>query len=183
MINNIYLCGHAGSGKSYCAEYLKKKGYIIANVAYPIYNLAYDYFNMDHKVKDRKLLQTISIDVARNYDNDIWLTRFFQDIRIVRRTRELLEMPECSFITADCRFINEHKMFQYHKWTGIYLDVSEEICIKRLHERDNTAQHNTLTHATEVAIDEFKHELVWIDASGTLQNMYDNLDVAITKGE
>ena len=178
-MKNIYLCAKAGAGKSSCAEYLTKKGYQQSSFAYPVYNLAYDYFNMDKKLKDRKLLQVIGTDAGRYYDKDIWVDRFVFDIMIVEKTRELLDLQKTLFVCPDCRFINEHKALRRAGWLGIYLDVSDDIRIKRLNQRDATAQIETLNHASETALDEFKHELVSIDASGSIEEMCDNLEVAL----
>lgn len=180
-MKNIYIVGRAGSGKTSCAEHFIKKGYIAANFAYQVYDIGYNYFSMDKKLKDRKLLQIIGTDIGRNLDKDVWVDRLIFDIMIVEKTRELLKYPKVSFISADVRFINEHKALQQAGWIGIYLDVSDEIRIKRLQQRDSTAQIETLNHASETALDEFKHELISIDASGSLKDMLDNLDVAINE--
>ncbi len=134
---------------------------------------------MDKKLKDRKLLQIIGTDVGRDLDKDIWVDRLIFDIMIVEKTRELLKYPKVSFVSADVRFINEHKALKRAGWLGIYLDVSDDIRIKRLNQRDATAQIETLNHASETALDEFKHELVSIDASGSIEEMCDNLEVAL----
>lgn len=179
-MKSIYLCAKAGTGKSSCAEYLVKKGYRQASFAYPVYGLAYDYFDMSRQVKDRKLLQIIGTDVGRAKDNDVWVKRFLFDIEIVKETRKLLGLPEACFINADTRFLNEHKALQKEGWLGVYLDVDDDIRIKRLQSRDKTAQIETLNHISETALDEFKHELIQVDASGSLQKMFDNLEKAIS---
>lgn len=138
-------------------------------------------FNMDRKLKDRKLLQIIGTDVGRDLDKDIWVDRLIFDILIVEKTRNILKLPRVNYISADVRFVNEHRALQQAGWIGIYLDVSDEIRIKRLNQRDSTAQLETLNHASETALDEFKHELISIDASGSLKDMLDNLDVAINE--
>lgn len=179
-MRNVYLVGRAGSGKTSCAEYLMKKGYITANFAYPVYGIAYDYFNMSREIKDRKLLQIIGTDAGRYLNDNVWVERFVFDIMIVEKTRQLLNMPKVAFVNCDTRFLNEHKTLRRSGWLGIYLDVNDDIRIKRLQSRDNTAQLDTLQHSSETALDEFKHELIWIDASGSLQEMYDNLEVVLS---
>ena len=178
-MKNVYLVGRAGSGKSSCATYLKNKGYQIARFSYPVYNLAYDYFNMDKTIKDRKLLQVIGTDVGRNEDQNIWVNRLLQDLTIVDKTKKILNITEQPFCIDDCRFCGEHKALKSQGWLGIYLDVSDATRLKRLQLRDNTVQIETLNHVTETALDEFKHELISIDANGTLQEMYDNLEIAL----
>ena len=180
-MKSIYICAKAGAGKTSCAEYLRKKGYIVANFSYPVYNIGYDYFNMSRSVKDRKLLQFIGTDAGRYYDKDIWVERFVFDVMVVERTRNLLNMPKAAFVNADTRFINEHNTLKKAGWLGIYLDASDEIRIQRLKSRDNIAQIETLNHISETALDEFKHELTWIDANGPLQEMFENLNTAINQ--
>jgi len=181
-MKSIYLCGRAGSGKTSCAEYLIKKGYLAANFAFQVYDIAYNYFNMDRTIKDRKLLQIIGTDIARKrISHDFWVNRFLDDIDIVELTREELRFPKVNFVNSDTRFRNEHEELKKRGWLGIYLDVSDEIRIKRLQSRDNTAQIETLNHSSETALDEFKDELIWVDANGSLQEMFDNLEVAINR--
>jgi len=129
---NIYICGPAGAGKTYTAKYLIQKfKFLGAKVAFPVYGLAYDYFHMDKK--DRKLLQTIGTEGARDVvDSDIWVNRFIEDIKIVETTRKLLDLPKVGFVCDDCRFENEHKTLKENGWIGLYLNVSDEIRLERL---------------------------------------------------
>ena len=82
-MKNLYLVGMAGSGKSYSAQYLiEKYNYKLSKFAFPVYGIAEDYFGM--RSKDRRLLQIIGTEAGRNIvDNDIWVNRFVQDIKIV----------------------------------------------------------------------------------------------------
>ncbi len=179
-VKNIFICAKAGAGKSACADYLKNKGYLIARFSYPVYEIGYNYFNMDRLRKDRGLLQVIGTDAGRyRIDNDIWVKRLLEDISIADKTKDILHITKQPFCCDDVRFINEYKALSKADWLGIYLDVSDETRIARLKSRDNTAQIKTLNHVSETAIDEFKHELVHIDANGSLQEMYDNLEKVI----
>jgi len=173
---NIFFVGKAGSGKTYAVNYLVKHyGYVLAKFAYPVYNLAYNYFDM--KNKDRKLLQVIGTDVAREQiDNNLWVNRFKQDIRIVEKTKLLLGLPVPKFALDDCRFINEYEILKGMGWVGFYLDVSDDIRFKRLKKRDGDTQIATLNHKSEVELDQFKNKLIVIDASKTLQHTYNQLD-------
>lgn len=175
-VPNIYICGKAGSGKTYAAKYLIEKcGYQQAKFAFPVYGLAVDYFDM--KKKDRKLLQTIGTDSGRDKINtDIWVNRFVEDTKIVQLTRQALDMPEVGFVCDDCRFPNEHEILDKNGWVGIFLDVSDEVREQRLSSRDGDAQTATLNHASETSVDIFKDQLIKIDSSGTLENTYRQLD-------
>lgn len=179
-IPNIYICGKAGSGKTFAAKYLIEKcGYQRAKFAGPVYGIAHNYFGMGHneKDKDRKLLQTIGTDAGRDsLDEDIWVKRFVQDIQIVQITRKLLNKTDIGFVCDDCRFRNEHKVLQDSGWVGLFLNAPDELREERLGKRDGNAQASTLTHVSEVNVDSFKDELIQIDSSGTLEDTYNQLD-------
>lgn len=176
---NIYICGKAGAGKTFSAKYLMKKcGYIQAKFAFPVYGLAYDYFKMDKK--DRKLLQIIGTESGREVvSENIWVNRFIEDTKIVKLTREKLGLPNVGLISDDCRFLNEHEALKQDNWVGIFLNASDEVRIKRLGIRDGDAQVGTLAHSSELDVDKFKDDLIQIDASGTLEDTYKQLDALI----
>ena len=178
-IPNIYFVGKAGAGKTFGAKHIiKKYGSIPSKFAYPVYNLAYNYFDM--QVTDRKLLQIIGTDIGRTkVSNDIWIKRFQEDLFIVKNTYKKLYNKEIKFVSDDVRFKNEHELLKNLGWLGLYLDVSDEIRIKRLIGRDGDAQIKTLKHSSETAIDTFKDELVKVDSSGTLEETYANIDKVI----
>lgn len=174
---NVYICGKAGAGKTHAAQYLMKKlGYVQAKFAFPVYGIAYDYFNMDKK--DRLLLQTIGTECARDAVNEnIWVNRFVEDTKIVQLTRKKLGLPTVGLVCDDVRFLNEKSKLAENGWVGLYLDVPDEIRIQRLTKRDGDAQTGTLQHSSETAIDSFKDDLIQIYASGTLKETYKQLDV------
>jgi len=177
---NIYICGKAGAGKTYCANYLiKNYGYRRAKFAYPVYDIAYNYFDM--KNKDRKLLQVIGTDIGRELvDSEIWVKRFIEDTFIVRKTAEKLGYPITALISDDVRFPNESVALKKAGWIGIYLDVPDDIRIRRLGKRDGDAQVATLQHSSETLIDTFKDSLIRVDSSGTLEETYNNIEIVIT---
>jgi len=84
---NIYFVGKAGCGKTYSAKFMiEKYGYGVAKFAYPVYMIAEKYFGM--KEKDRKLLQVIGTDAARDQiDSEIWVNRFWEDMQIIKLYR------------------------------------------------------------------------------------------------
>ena len=168
---NIYICGKAGAGKSVLADYIiREHGYKRSKFAYPVYNIAYDYFGMTDK--DRNLLQTIGTDVGRDeLNNNLWVNRFAEDMKIVKRTRELLKLEPVHYVSDDVRFPNEHETLRKEGWLGIYLDVSDELCRERLVSRDGTAQESTLTHKAETSLDEFSDKLIRLDSSVSLPKL------------
>ena len=175
---NIYFCAKAGSGKSFSSMFLiKKYGYQVAKFAFPVYNLAYDYFNMDRKIKNRNLLQIIGTDIGREkISSDIWVNRFKEDMTIVKLTSEKMGISIPKFVMDDCRFANEQKILKELGFVGIYLDVSDEKRKERLIGRDGTAQENTLNHSSETMIDSFKDNLIKLDANGSLEESYIKLN-------
>lgn len=173
---NIYFVGKAGAGKSYSAKFMiKKYGYRVAKFAYPVYMIAEKYFDMTEK--DRKLLQIIGTDAGREQiDSEIWVTRFKQDMTIVKLTAENLNIPLPKYTMDDCRFPNEHRVLQELGFMGIYIDVSDERRKQRLIGRDGSAQEKTLNHKSEMLIDTFKDELIKVDGNGTLEESYIKLN-------
>lgn len=173
---SVYFVGKAGAGKTYSANYLKEKyHYVQSKFAYPVYNLAYNYFDM--KGKDRGLLQLIGTDIGRrNIRDSIWVDRFKEDIRIVQETYKKLNGEHIRFVSDDVRFPNEHQALKEMGWLGIYLDVADSIRIRRLTGRDGDAQVNTLNHCSETSIDLFKNELIHVDSSGSLDETYANIE-------
>lgn len=180
-MKNVYFAGKAGAGKTYACRYLiKKYGYRQAKFAYPVYNLAYNYFDM--KDKDRKLLQIIGTDVGRTLvDSEIWVNRFIQDTFIVQETAKKLGLSFKGFVSDDVRFPNEHKALKNAGWIGLFLTVPDDIRIKRLGKRDGDAQVATLQHSSETSIDIFKDELIQVDSSESLEATYKNIDKALAE--
>jgi dephospho-CoA kinase len=172
---NIYFCGKGGAGKSYCCNYLiQKSNYTLMKFANGVYQIAEKYFGMVNK--DRLLLQMIGTDVGRTMiDENLWITRFYEDFMIVSETAKRLNR-DVKFVCDDVRFKNEHQMLKEMGWVGIYLNVPDEIRLKRLTGRDGDAQVHTLGHISETAVDEFKDELIQVDSSGSLEVTYQRLE-------
>jgi len=180
-MKNIYFVGKAGAGKTYSANYIKEKyGYKTAKFAYPIYDIARNYFNMT--TKNRKLLQIIGTDAGRrNIDSNIWINRMVEDLRIVSMVEDIYNYPKTYYVSDDVRFKNEHESLKKAGWVGLYLNVPEDMRIKRLIGRDGNAQIETLGHESEKEIDSFTNELIKIDSTGSLQDLYNNIDNFIKK--
>ncbi len=175
---NFYLVGKAGAGKTFLANYLiKTYGYNHAKIANSVYMIAEKYLEMDVTKKDRTLLQHLGTDVGRKkIDEEIWVNRFVDDIWIAEETAKDLYNKELKFVCDDCRFDNEHEELRANGWVGLYLDVPDEVRVKRLEGRDGDACVDRLNHESETAVDEFKDELIKVDVSGTLEQSYENLE-------
>jgi adenylate kinase family enzyme len=176
-MKNIFFVGKAGSGKSSLAFALAMNyKYTHVRFAAPLYSLAYEYFNMDKTVKDRKLLQIMGTEVGRmQFDKDIWVKRLIQDTQIVQETCKQMGYPERYFVLDDCRFPNEYSALRAENWVGIYLDVSEADRCARLMQRDGQFNLEHFKHASETEIDTFKDFLVKVDASRPLQLVYEDV--------
>jgi len=180
MLPNIYFSGRGGSGKSYCCKYIQDNyGSLQAKFANPVYMIAEKYFGMIQK--DRKLLQIIGTDIARNkIDKSIWINQLIRDLDIVRQTSRVLYNKEVSFVSDDARFFEEHQVLKRAGWIGIWLSVPDEIRKQRLIKRDGTCQEETLNHISETEMLTFKDELIQLDASGDLNTTYKNLEKILT---
>jgi len=175
---NFYIVGKAGAGKTFMANYLiEKYNYSRAKMANSVYMIAEKYLDMNPEKKDRDLLQFLGTDVGRELvDTDIWVKRFVDDVWIAQETSKGLYNKELKFVSDDIRFPNEHEVLKEAGWIGFYLDVSDEIRVKRLEGRDGDACVDKLQHASETALEGFKDELIKIDVSGTLEQSYQNLE-------
>lgn len=173
---SIYFVGKAGAGKSYSAKFIiEKYGYQVAKFAYPVYMIAEKYFHM--KEKNRKLLQVIGTDAARDQiDSDLWVKRFKEDMTIIKLTSKILNLSIPRFVMDDCRFPNEQKILTELGFVGVYIDVDEETRKFRLIGRDGSAQEKALNHKSETLIDTFKDKLIRLDGNGTLYDSYVNLN-------
>ena len=172
---NIFFSGEAGSGKTYCSNYLiNKHGYIPGKLALPVYSMAGHYFGM--KNKDRNLLQTIG-DVGRNeISKNIFIDRFQEDQYMVEKSYEILYNTKVKFVLDDTRYNNEYEILNEAGWVGIYIDVNPKIREQRLLIRDGDSQKETLNHASEKEFELFKNKLIKLDGNGSLEQMYEKLE-------
>ncbi len=175
-MKNIYFVGKAGSGKtSACNFIIQKYGFYAVKFAAPMYDLANRYIDM--KRKDRNLLQILGTDVGRMLVNkDIWTNRLLEDIYMIDETRKRLNMSQISYVLDDCRFSNEHKNLKNQGWIGIFLDTLDDVRIKRLSGRDGNVDIELLNHKSETEIDLFKHDLLSVNANGTIDEMNNEID-------
>lgn len=176
LTKNIFFAGKAGAGKTFCAKHVRDKyGLIPCKFAFPVYAIAEHYFGMTKK--DRVLLQFIGTDVGRHMiDNDIWVKRLVQDVKIAQETSSILFNKPIAFVSDDTRFANESKALLDAGWLGVYLYVPDDIRIQRLGKRDGDAQVHTLQHASETAVDSFKNDLILLDTSDSTDCTHMDLD-------
>lgn len=179
---NLFFSGNAGSGKTFCSKYfIENQGYLHGKMALPIYASMKQYFGLDEKNKDRLLMQTYG-DIARTeIREDFFINRFEEDMYIIQRVYNDIYKKEVNFVIDDVRFFNEFKILSELEWIGFYLEVPEEIRLKRLENRDGTTQQEQLDHKSEKELDLFKHKLIKIDASGTVEECINQIKIELEK--
>jgi hypothetical protein len=159
----IAFGGTMGSGKDTCVDYLASKfpNYTRLSFAQPIYDIL-EYAQTKcgfPKHKDRKFLQFIGTDWARNIDDNVW-------INIVLNT----EIKNVGLL-SDVRFFNEFQALKDNGW----------ICIKiNRHNYDKTERSGSgnILHSSELELQNI-NDNEWhyiIDNNSTLNELYQKLD-------
>jgi hypothetical protein len=167
MILKIAFGGVMGSGKDTCVDYLCTKypehtRISFAGALYDILNYAQEKCGFE-KNKDRKFLQFIGTEWARNIDENVWINILLdKDIKGI------------GFL-SDIRFPNELNALKNNDW----------ICIKVTRDNidKNRAGHGDKTHLSELKVNDIKNE-DWdfiINNNSTLEDLYKRLDKIITK--
>lgn len=163
----ISFCGKMGSGKDISVKYLINK-YSGEKISFskPLYDILYYSqktcgFNIE---KDRKFLQWIGTEWARNIDENVWLKLFHKNMPMIGNVY-------CS----DVRFINE---FNFLKKDGFIV-----IKLIRNYDSSNRIGSGKSDHISEEQldnIDEKKMDFI-IYNNGTLKDLYNKLDEIIQK--
>lgn len=172
---NIFVSGEAGAGKSFCCKYLETKyGFKTIKLAETVYEIAQKYFGMTGK--DRQMLIDIGTTVGRKMvDENIWIDMFAKKADTITQYANFKGL-KLNLCCDDVRFYNEMEMLKSRGWTGVYLKCPKKVRLSRLQNRDGDTQEKTLKHESERQVKTFKKELIQIDASGSLDDMYDQLD-------
>lgn len=167
MTLKIAFGGNMGSGKDTCVDYLCTKypehtRISFAGALYDILSYAQEKCGFE-KNKDRKFLQFIGTEWARNIDKNVW-------INIV-----LCKDIEGIGLLSDIRFPNEFNALKNNGW----------ICIKvtRNNIDKNRVGNGDNTHSSELSINDIKDE-DWdfiLDNNSTKEELYKRIDKIITK--
>lgn len=158
-----------GVGKSHAAAYILKKlggGKQLA-FADPLYNIlfyAQDICNFP-KVKDRKFLQFIGTEWARDYDESVWINLLVEKSNNFTGLHQVLE---------DVRFPNEFEALKDNGW----------ICIKitRTNPEDRSG-NGCKRHRSEMALDILSDKR-WdyvIENDGTVEEFEARLDSILAR--
>jgi hypothetical protein len=159
----ILLSGHAFSGKTTTANILKslleendEKVCIIPFAAYLKFS-AREYFNWNGKKDDlgRTILQDLGSDV-RKIDINFWVDIVINSIKVF----EIFDY----FIIDDCRYLNEIERF-----TDFGFDPLR-VRIERLNF-DNHLSIKQKNHASETALDNYRHWDWTISAESGIDNL------------
>ena len=154
--------GNMGSGKDTCVDYLCSKypehtRISFAEALYDILNYAQEKCGFE-KIKDRKFLQFIGTDWARNIDKNVWVNIVLnKDIKGVG-------------LLSDIRFPNEFKALKNNGW----------VCIKVIRNNidGNRVGTGNKIHSSELSINDIKDE-DWdfiVENNSSLEDLYIKLD-------
>jgi len=116
----IAFAGLAQSGKTTAANFIP--GVKILSFADPVKQIALSSFNWDG-VKDekgRRLLQVIGTECGRAYDNDIWINKMREQIKICEPLYNVIAID-------DCRFDNEPELVK--ELGGIVIEILRPGCV------------------------------------------------------
>lgn len=156
-----------GAGKDEAVSYLINKfGGTKVSFSDPLYNIMYyaqDICGFPHE-KDRKFLQYIGTEWARNKNKNVWVN--------ILTNKHYPENKH--FYIADLRFPNEYESLKKTGWTCVKIVRSHQ------EDRKGTGSHY---HSSETALDGLLDEN-WdyvIYNTGTLQEFYSKLDYLVSK--
>jgi hypothetical protein len=155
-----------GAGKDEAVSYLlSSHGGTRVAFATPLYDIQeYAQRMCGFKIeKDRRFLQWVGTEWARNADADVWVRALLGSI------------PETGNVfLSDLRFYNEFAALKADGWT----------CVKLIHtsslERVGTGSNG---HRSEQELDSMP-DTAWdhvIENNGTLEEFYDRLDILVSK--
>ncbi|MCL6592000.1 MAG: hypothetical protein K6U80_18890 [Firmicutes bacterium] len=160
--------GKAGCGKDTVADYLvARHSFVKFRLAQAIEDLCRDEYGM--KEKNRELMIRVGEAYKKKYGQDYWL-------RIVASR---LGKPGIGrVVVSDVRFPYEYEYFDANGFIPVRIVCSSRRRIARLANRDGNPQLAALTDPTEQQVDDLPSGYQ-IDNSGTLQELYDEVDILV----
>lgn len=145
-------------GKDTACDFLSEKyGGQVHRFSETLYNILYmtqEILGFDQK-KDRKFLQYIGTDWAREQDPDVWVRCLFESIESI---------PDENVFISDLRFPNEMERLKEEGF----------VCVRILRDVNETSNH-----ASEVGLLNAEFDFV-IENNGTLEEFYEKLDTLVT---
>ena len=120
--------------------------------------------------KPRKRLQFIGTDGGRNrIDKNIW----------IKYTMDLANKYD-KIVVDDTRFINEWRQFKDSGWNTIYLSISLDEQLERLHTLYPNFDEQSLVHASEVELEfleSYSHDLIIDVVENDIPTMFNVADL------
>jgi hypothetical protein len=159
----IAFVGKMGTGKDTCVNYLLNKyGGTKLSFSEPLYEiLHFAQKKCGFKIeKDRKFLQLVGTEWARNVDENVWIKL------MVEKSKKITGNMYCS----DVRFINELKFLKEDGWTCIKINRNK-VNVDRVGSGSNN-------HLSEIEIDKMDSTLFdfIIDNNSSLEELYSKIN-------
>jgi len=159
----IAIHGKAGSGKDTMVDYMISK-YGGTKIAFsdPIYEIMHYAQNVCgfDKEKDRKFLQIVGTEWARNKDPNVWVNIALQRAK---------KIDENVYVT-DIRFINEYEAIKNDKdWLVVKIKRDDELI------ENNRIGSGDCNHISENGLDDSLFNII-IYNNSTLENFYKQID-------
>jgi hypothetical protein len=154
----------ARSGKDTSVDYLQDKyGGKKIKFADPIYDILYYAQNrLDLPIgKDRKFLQWVGTEWARNQDPDIFVKQAIKEVSSIKQ----------NCYCSDLRFINEFNALKKDGWTCV--KINRKIENKPDEEYNKHVSENELNN-----IDDSEWDYV-IENNGTIEELYSRLELIV----
>lgn len=164
----LFLMGKVGCGKDTVADYLvDRHSFVKYRLAQAIEDLCRAEYGM--KEKNRELMIRVGEAYKRKYGQDYWL-------RIV--ANRLMQSGSGRVVVSDVRFPYEYEYFDTNGFWPVRVMCSDRHRITRLANRDGSPQVYALTDPTEQQVDDLPSRYQ-IDNNGTLQELYDEVDILV----
>lgn len=161
----IGIAGHAESGKSTFANFLKEalelKNYRVLLINYGDYVkfIAKQYYNWDGEKNEigRALLQHIGTEQGRNtVDKNIWVDMVINTVKVAKEDYDIA-------IVADCRFPNE-----FDRWREQNCEIIT-VKMQRINHQNKLTEEQR-KHESETSLDNYTVENI-IENNGNLEDL------------
>lgn len=164
----LFLMGKAGCGKDTVADYLVDRH---SFVKYRLAQALEDLCRIKHgmKGKDRELMIRVGEKYKDCFGQDYWLQLVADQVK---------QSSTARIVISDVRFPYEYEYFDTNGFWPVRVVCSDRHRITRLANRDGSQQLATLTDPTEQQVDDLPSRYR-INNSGTLQELYDEVDILV----
>lgn len=151
---NIALIGHAGAGKTTCAEILNEiADYRTYSFAEPLKDVAAQLWGSEAR-KDRGKLQGLGVAV-REIEADTWA-----DLLLARTAG-----VQGRVVVDDCRFPNEYHRLREAGFRILKVHANHNTRLSRLRTNGKLQHESQLEHVSETSLDGYSAEAVIFNIS------------------